>query len=244
MAANEATQNQELLDSDSYRDGIFSFLVFVVAVAGILCAVWIVDGTWGDDEWVAIGAAAAVIQAFGVCVGVGYGWLQVRGFRQESHDQRVRSVVDETAELTFRLSRQARTVVERANGCLLFSQTILQRIDGHNPPKKFPDFVTEGFKERRRAFDASATEFEESLDRFSLQLRKLGIRELHNSSFEVLELHLIDVQIFLPSFVDEITKISPAEIREAGANLVKGTDKFKSLIEGIANDYAPRVRAF
>jgi hypothetical protein len=80
-------------------------VMFLILVGGIVLVVWIVKGTFAEDEWVAIGAAAALVQAIGVVGGVIYAALELKTIREEATANRSNNLLDELSRLLLQMTR-------------------------------------------------------------------------------------------------------------------------------------------
>jgi hypothetical protein len=88
-----ATENQNLSPED--KKELAKCVCFLLTAMTITLVVWIVKGTFADNEWVAIGAAAAFLQAIGVVGGVIYAALQLKTIREEARSNRSNVLLDQ-----------------------------------------------------------------------------------------------------------------------------------------------------
>jgi hypothetical protein len=79
-------ENQNLSTED--KKELTKCVCFLLTAMTITLVVWIVKGTFADNEWVAIGAAAAFLQAIGVVGGVVYAALQLKTICEEARSNR------------------------------------------------------------------------------------------------------------------------------------------------------------
>jgi hypothetical protein len=82
--------------------------MFLGLVGGIVLIVWIVKGTFAEDKWVAIGAAAALLQAVGVVGGVIYA-APLKAIREESRTSRSNALLDQLAGHFSQMERESRS---------------------------------------------------------------------------------------------------------------------------------------
>jgi hypothetical protein len=101
------TENQNLSPEDTKE--LAKCVMFLILVGGIVLIVWIVKGKFAEDKWVAIGAAAALLQAIGVVGGVVYAALQLKAIREESRTKRSDVLLDQLARQLFDMEREAQT---------------------------------------------------------------------------------------------------------------------------------------
>jgi hypothetical protein len=82
--------------------------MFLGLVGGIVLIVWIVKGTFAEDKWFAIGAAAALLQAVGVVGGVICA-APLKAIREESRTSRSNALLDQLAGHFSQMERESRS---------------------------------------------------------------------------------------------------------------------------------------
>lgn len=215
-------ENQNLSTED--KKELYKCLMFLGLVGGIVLIVWIVKGTFAEDKWVAIGAAAALVQAFGVVVGVLYAAWQLKAVREEARSNRLNVLLDQLVAIfpdVTKLFRAAKFSFSSAIHVNRLAKQAETEGETRSDVKEGP--LGTLFEKNKQEYNASNDELRDLVDRIELLVLSLATERSREAT-----LLKFSVPLSLPTMFnlfDQTQEEYPTESFKRFEDLIKALRK-------------------
>jgi hypothetical protein len=209
----------------------YMFVGFLALVVLVVVVVLLVRNTWSPEQWGALAAVAASVQALGVLAALWYIPVQMRAAREESRRQRTNELIDRLDAAVFGELQPAVRAVTGAWGRLLWLREIAIEVDGPESLR----MVEEDYAKARDAVRGITTPASAAIDLVDRVLVLLG--EGRKTYLPRLHVALMRLHIhFLPAGVLDPWE-QEVEVEEFVSNVRSMEEEFVKWVREYINDH-------